>query len=54
MIAKIFFNNKQFGFRGKHNTTDQLSRLVNDITENFNKKLPYRGFDIGHCFCVHI
>ena len=39
MTAKKFLINEQFGFRGKHNTTDQLARLVNDITKNFNKKL---------------
>lgn len=32
-------NNEQFGFRCGHGTTDQLARLVNDITLNFNKKM---------------
>jgi hypothetical protein len=27
----------QFGFRNKHNTVQQITRLVNDITINFNK-----------------
>lgn len=30
--------NEQFGFRGGHSTTDQLMRLVNHITKNFNLK----------------
>lgn len=29
----------QFGFRLGHSTTDQLARLVNDITVKFNKKM---------------
>lgn len=31
--------NEQFGFRAGHCTTDQLARLINQITSNFNKKL---------------
>ncbi|EFA13663.2 putative RNA-directed DNA polymerase from transposon X-element-like Protein [Tribolium castaneum] len=30
-------NNCQFGFRPKHNTTQQLARIVNDIQINYNK-----------------
>lgn len=39
MMAKKFLVDVQFGFRGKHSTTDQLARLVNEITKNFNSKL---------------
>lgn len=43
-MTKFLHRNKllvdeQFGFRAAHCTTDQLARLVNEITLNFNKKL---------------
>lgn len=37
--AKNILAKEQFGFRTSHSTTDQLARLINKITENFNKKL---------------